>query len=221
MKNPPRAGDQIKLKAAEYLIGGAEKVLPIRGQGEPIDLSDMPEEKPTDDVEKDLGDLTASKPFDNLNGIRGWLSLWVIALVVLPFTILYRTVADIRLLTSGEFRDQIASEYVYQIAPAESYRSATRLIAFTVVTDAAILAGSVWINFLFFRKKRIFPRYMMRYLVALICLPFTYALVAPSIVLHDPEGSAYCAQVVQALIPALIWIPYLRKSRRVKATFVL
>lgn len=26
------------LKAAEYLIGGAEKVLPIRGQGKPIDL---------------------------------------------------------------------------------------------------------------------------------------------------------------------------------------
>jgi len=26
------------LKAAEYLIGGAEKVLPIRGRGKPIDL---------------------------------------------------------------------------------------------------------------------------------------------------------------------------------------
>ncbi len=81
---------------------------------------------------------------------------------------------------------------------------------------------------LFFRRSRNFPRFFIFQFVAMICMPivallwaaFTIALATGrpfvDLLSIDPKDGG---QLIAALIGALVWIPYIRKSRRVANTF--
>ncbi|WGD52913.1 DUF2569 domain-containing protein [Bradyrhizobium sp. CB1650] len=102
----------------------------------------------------------------------------------------------------------------------------------TMWGEAAMNGALVWLfaytSLLYFRRSRNFPRYFIFQFVAAICAPigallwaaFTIALAtgrpfADFLSFDSKDGG----QLVAAMIGAAIWIPYIRKSRRVANTF--
>ncbi len=96
------------------------------------------------------------------------------------------------------------------------------------VMNGALIWLFVYTTVLFFRRSRNFPRFFIFQFVAMICMPivallwaaFTIALATGrpfvDLLSIDPKDGG---QLIAALIGALVWIPYIRKSRRVANTF--
>ena len=156
--------------------------------------------------------VPAAKPgfkmFSDLNRIGGWLILVAFGLVVSPFACLNTIITEYPVLTGGQ----------YQPAPGEHVSFAT-LITLEIAINAVFIAGLLCLNFLFFTKKKIFPKWMIVYLVAQIFLSVA-DLTAAAAGLSSAAAPAMIAGLVRPIVAALIWIPYFSTSRRVKATFV-
>ncbi|WP_314952070.1 DUF2569 family protein [Bradyrhizobium cosmicum] len=102
----------------------------------------------------------------------------------------------------------------------------------TMWGEAVMNGGLIWLfaytTLLFFRRSRNFPLYFVFQFVAAIFAPivallwaaFTIALATGTPILDylslDPKDGG---QLIAAMIGAAIWIPYIRKSRRVANTF--
>lgn len=96
------------------------------------------------------------------------------------------------------------------------------------VMNGALIWLFVYTTVLFFRRSSNFPRFFIFQFVATICMPivallwaaFTIALATGrpfvDLLSIDPKDGG---QLIAALIGALVWIPYIRKSRRVANTF--
>ena len=98
--------------------------------------------------------------------------------------------------------------------------------------EAALNAALFWVfvysAVLFFRRSRLFPKFFVWQFVVAFCSPFLGGLwawlaigltagrpIKEFIPLDPKEGG----QLIAVLITAAIWIPYIRKSRRVRNTF--
>jgi hypothetical protein len=71
---------------------------------------------------------------------------------------------------------------------------------------------------LFFQRKRVFPAVMFWTLLLLVALVALRFGVADRISFIKGDGIAL--PLFLAVLKAVVWIPYLRLSKRVKATFV-
>ena len=145
----------------------------------------------------------------NLEGLSGWLVLVGLGLVVSPFMILARTFStNVPLLTNPRYH-----------AFLEIHRAVEAMIVFEVVSNLIFVALLVGLNFLFFKKKRAFPTYMILYLILQLAViagdAAAVRMLMPTVELADSFTT-----VARTFIGALVWIPYLLVSRRVKATFV-
>jgi cytosine/uracil/thiamine/allantoin permease len=84
----------------------------------------------------------------------------------------------------------------------------------------------VYTTILLFRKSRRFPRFFIWQFVAVIFTPFvailwvaaTVGAVAADAALN--MSTKEVGQIIEAVIGAAIWIPYVLRSRRVRNTFV-
>ncbi len=145
----------------------------------------------------------------HLEGLSGWLILVGIGLVISPLVILGSTlVANLPLVSSASYK-----------AFLETHPAVEGLIFFEIATNVIFVAILAALNFLFFKKKRSFPTYMILYLVlhSLIVVGDTAVARALLPTVHIP--GSYTG-VLRSLLGAMIWIPYLLVSRRVKVTFV-
>ncbi|HEY0741012.1 MAG TPA: DUF3857 domain-containing protein [Chryseosolibacter sp.] len=141
--------------------------------------------------------------------IGGWLILIGIGVVFTPFRLLYDFSTTSDLLTGSGWLTMLA---------AKQYALAAFVI-FTQVYNLVFLLLSVLIIVLFFQRRSSFPRLIMIQLASNAAL-----LLIDSIVLNvagdNPSPSDY-DQAVRPIISALIWVPYLHLSHRVKETFVI
>ncbi|HET7306614.1 MAG TPA: DUF2569 domain-containing protein [Gammaproteobacteria bacterium] len=75
--------------------------------------------------------------------------------------------------------------------------------------------------YLFFSKKKFFPRLYIGLLLFTLAFILVDAAavtaVFPKILMFGPDT---VQQFLRSLVAAGIWIPYVRRSKRVKATFV-
>src|ERR1035437_3738934 len=156
--------------------------------------------------------VPAAKPgfkmFSDLNSIGGWLILVAFGLVVSPFACLSTISTEYPLLTRGEHQP-VLGEHV----------SFATLITLEIAINAVFIAGLLCLNFLFFTKKKIFPKWMIVYLLAQVFLSVVDLTAAAAVVSSAPPP-AMIAGLVRPIVGALIWIPYFSTSKRVKATFV-
>lgn len=140
----------------------------------------------------------------DLEGIGGWLILVALGLAAGPFLLVRGIYTDLHFLYGGQFQSGLAR-----------YPGLVALILFEAVSNSIFLLGLIALNFLFYRKKRTFPGWMITYL-AFNC----------SIILIDHLGalrySPHTAStaLVRSIVGVLIWIPYYLRSERVKVTFV-
>ena len=99
---------------------------------------------------------------------------------------------------------------------AANYPTLANLGVYELIINIAFLAALIYLNILFFKKRKEFPRYFIIYLAAnFVLILIDYLIIA------GVNPSADASDLGRAFIASAIWIPYLLKSRRVKETFVL
>ncbi|WP_207232102.1 DUF2569 domain-containing protein [Corallincola spongiicola] len=149
-------------------------------------------------------------------GIGGWLILVAIGVVLKPIVLLVKTLPIFVPIFIDDTWQQLTtagSEYYHPMwAP---------LIIGEVTFNIGMLIASVALLYLFFTKHYRFPLlFILVSVVSLGVLPLDAWLTSflfPDEPIFDP---ATVKELSQTAIVALIWIPYMLVSKRVRATFI-
>jgi uncharacterized protein DUF2569 len=155
--------------------------------------------QPIDPVQKDHP--------EELVGIGGWLVVIALGRIYGPLALLASLAKYYTSLESG----------FWITYPFVAYSE--------VALNAAAFALSLWTTFLFFKKSKSFPTFFIYNAIAsVLLLPVDLLLVTATgqsiqqmISLVDAKEGT---QWGQGVIGALVWIPYVKMSKRVTNTFV-
>lgn len=156
------------------------------------------------------------KENNELKGLSGWLVLIGIGVVLSPFRLLSTTIplfSDIYSNGVWEILTTVGSSaYNPYWAP---------LLISEIIFNTCIFIASIYLIYLFFTKKIIFPTvYIAIVIISLIFIPLD-AVIATKIFPNEPVfDTETTKEFMRILVGGLIWIPYLLKSKRVKATFI-
>lgn len=140
----------------------------------------------------------------DLEGIGGWLILVAIGLAVAPFMRTHSIVQDSKLLFGSQYQATIISN-----------SGLHAVLFYELVTNSFFFAFLLLLNFLFYSKKRSFPTFM----IFNNGLQLIAQLVDHLWGMHLGYASDL-SPLWQSLVVAVVWIPYLMRSRRVGQTFV-
>lgn len=154
-----------------------------------------------------------------LTGIGGWLVLVAIGVTLRPLVLLGQLVMG----SHDSFNQNVWEAMT--IPGNESYQAA---LAPLIITETAgnllLLIGSILVLVLFYRRRRTFPPTFI-VLLAFSATFLVFDAWAGTSLLKNEETTKPGAlgegttSAIQAVMQAVIWIPYLLVSRRVKATF--
>lgn len=153
---------------------------------------------------------------NKLEGLRGWLILVGLGILFSPVKII-ATIAPlyVDIFSNGAWE-------VLTTPGTEAYDSlwAPILIGEIVINGGLVLAW-LFIAFLFFKKKSVFPMWYIGILVFstafIACDAFSVSFVLPDEPIFDPDT---VKELARAVVAVVIWVPYMLVSKRVKATFV-
>ena len=160
--------------------------------------------------------MSMTAEIKELRGLGGWLVLVGVNVVFSPI-ILLRTLYH-------EYTEILATEaWILQTTPGSSlYHPLFKtLIIAEVMLNLFLLFMSLYLVQQFFTKKTLFPRLYSIILILSVVLLISDALVIklifPRMLVLTPEAIWY---LFRATLSALIIVPYLRFSERVKNTFI-
>ncbi len=158
----------------------------------------------------------AAEQDERLRGLSGWLILVGVGVVLAPLRML-ATFAPIYfpILTDGTWQ-------ALTVEGSEAYHPLwAPIIVGELVFNLGLLGASGYLIYLFFSKSYLFPQtYIAIVLVSAVFIPldaWVVTFVLPDEPMFDPATARDFGRV---FVGALIWIPYMLVSRRVKATFV-
>ncbi|AKE53166.1 DUF2569 domain-containing protein [Kangiella geojedonensis] len=158
--------------------------------------------------------------FDNdsnhLKGLGGWLILVGIGITISPFITSYQLYSlYIPIFQDGSFDMLTNPAYTMYIPNFET------LIYIEIAINCIIIVASFYLMYLFYSKNRLFPKLYIAlaafYPVFLLADAWAVNFVMPDVPIFDEET---IKQVSRSVIGAVIWIPYMLMSERVKLTFV-
>jgi len=160
----------------------------------------------------------SNNSFENkeYEGLAGWLILVAIGVVLSPV----RLFKEIVLIYKPMFED--GTWELLTTEDSEFYNSMwAPLLTGEIIFNSLMLLASLYLVYLFFSKHYLFPKfYIGIVVVSLIFVPL-YAWLITIIMPDEPMfDSATSAEMIKSIISAVIWIPYMLVSKRVKATFV-
>lgn len=158
--------------------------------------------------------LTAEE--QKLKGLGGWLILVGLGVVFGPIRMLVQTVPlYYSMFAEGTFGLLTNPDSDYYTPFMGAY------IVAEMICNLAILLASVYLIYLFFSKHYLFPKLYIAVLVASIVFIFTDAWVGTFFFPDEPLMDEEIAREFgRSIIGAIIWIPYMLISKRVKLTFV-
>lgn len=154
---------------------------------------------------------------ERYEGIGGWLYLVGFSLFITPFVLAYGVFDTFSLVSDGSLSE--LDSLVPGLANA---------IWFELIMDTALFFAVIYIIFLFRGLKTEFPMYFVWYMaVSIAYLVIDYALVASLTTtssemreILDVTLDEQISSMVGAIIGSVIWIVYMKKSKRVKGTFI-
>lgn len=158
-------------------------------------------------------DLAPSPARGEPAGLGGWLVLVGFGVTVSPIRVLVQfiqTLPSYNAATWGALTTPGAPRYDAAWAP---------VLMFELVGNIALLVFSVLLVWLFYGRKRQFPTVFSW--VVLLSWVFLMAdsLLTRLVPLPDPEPINWAADFMRFAV-ALVWVVYMRRSRRVRNTFV-
>lgn len=152
----------------------------------------------------------------SLEGLGGWLVLVGLGIILSPL----RIIGQIFPVYSEMFSS--GSWAALTTPGAEAYNPlwSPVLVGEMVINGGLVLAW-IFIAFLFFSKKTVFPKWYIGILlftqVFILIDALVIKILLPNEPVFDPET---IKEVGRSLVVTLIWVPYILVSKRVKATFV-
>jgi hypothetical protein len=167
-----------------------------------------------------MSDLQESKPNTiqntELKGLDGWLILVGISVILTPIRLLPNFFSEAELIWTS-----VSWAFLFDPAVESIVRLTSYLLIFEF-TYGAILMGLLLVQiYLFFTKHKKFPRFFIAILILfLIFKPIDSFFIS----YLYPTESIFNAEAIFSYlynsIYAMIWIPYMLRSKRVKNTFV-
>jgi len=154
-------------------------------------------------------------PGPQLAGLRGWLVLVGFGVTIRPIMLIVQTYRLMR----PSFNQDVWE--LMTVPGAASYQSALGpLIIVETVCNLTMIVGSLLMVVLYYRRKRIFPSVAVAYFAftAIFNGLDTWA-AGHLIVTAKADVAKQTVTTFQLFLVAAIWIPYMLRSERVKATF--
>ena len=152
----------------------------------------------------------------NLEGLGGWLVLVGLGIIISPL----RIIAQVSPFYWRIFSDGTWKVLTTPVTGAYNPLWAPILYGEMLINSALVLTW-LFIAYLFFTKRKIFPRWYIGILIFTLLFIAVDAMVIKSVLPNEPAFNPDTVKVFsQSLIGALIWIPYMLISKRVKLTFV-
>jgi hypothetical protein len=152
-----------------------------------------------------------------LEGLDGWLILVGIGLVIRPVRILtHEAPSLVGLFTTGVWQANTTPG-------SPTYHPLWRYIfSMEVIGNLGILLVECFLLFLFVRRSTRFPRWFIASVLFIPAFILVDAWLVTRILLQGPLWDPETIQHFgRAAIQALIWVPYMLVSKRVKATFTV
>jgi len=150
---------------------------------------------------------------DEAWAIGGWLALLGIGVVIRPVLVI------IGLFQMETFRNSVWAG-LSAAYPDKNLSLMQLFLLLEVVGNVFLLVLSCLMPFLYFRRRDLFPRTMVFLLAFNILFVLADYLLADALFnLHTFTDNL--KDIIQTALVAVIWIPYLRISHRVKQTFVI
>lgn len=151
----------------------------------------------------------------NLEGLGGWLWLVGLGIVFSPLQILVTVMGYWDIFSDGTWEAVTTPGAVAYNANWAPY------IIGEITINILLILAWLYIAVLFFGKHRWFPKwYIGMFAFSVVLIPLD-AMIATSLIpgaqVFDAESGK---QLARGFVGALIWIPYMLVSKRVKATFV-
>jgi hypothetical protein len=151
-----------------------------------------------------------------LEGLGGWLVLIGLGIVISPLGI----IGSVFPIYSEIFSN--GSWEVLTTPGTEAYNSLWAPIIYgEIAINGALVIAWIFVAFLFFSKKRVFPKWYIGMLLFTLALILVDAMAVKAVLPNEPVfDSETTKELGRSLVVCLIWIPYMLASKRVKATFV-
>lgn len=145
----------------------------------------------------------------SLAGLRGWLILPGIALVIAPFRILYNSkdLLDTFSATQWSFFQDSFGNLMLVLLSSE------------IIVNVALVVVTIFLINLFFKRRNTFPRFFVLYLIAGLVILIADSILTDLLINKGQKIDESITQIVRQSIYTCIWVSYFLKSRRVKATF--
>ncbi len=151
-----------------------------------------------------------------IEGLGGWLILVGIGIVLSPVKILlllYPLYSEIFLSGAWEILTTPGSEAYNPLWGP--------IVSAEIIINFGLVITWIYIAILFFTKKKIFPKWYLGIIIFSLVFIFLDAhsikIVLPNEPVYDPDT---VKELVRSFVAAIIWVPYMLKSERVKATFI-
>ena len=152
----------------------------------------------------------------NLAGLRGWLALVGLGIILSPLRIVALVFPTYLKLFSNDSWEKLTTPGKQAYHPLWS-----SILVGEIAINCAFVFVWLYIALLFFLKKKVFPKWyigiMMFALVFIVLDALAIKMVLPNEPLFDADSTK---ELVRTLIAVLIWVPYMLVSKRVKATFL-
>jgi hypothetical protein len=159
--------------------------------------------------------VTASTRQAAPSGIGGWLLLVAVGVCLTPVRIAAELVKGLRPLEPTTW-------HAVTTPGTRAYHPLFGpLIVGELVVNAALLIWAGVLVYLFFTRRRSFPVAMIAFMITRVVAQVADAGVALMIPAAAARmGPAAYGGIASGVLVALIWVPYLIRSRRVELTFV-
>jgi len=153
---------------------------------------------------------------ERLQGLEGWLVLVGIGVVISPLRLVFMLLTlYVPMFTDGTWE-------ALTTVGAEKYHPLwAPLLIGEVVFNTGFILVSCYLAYLFFTKRKFFPLlFIYVVLASVLFIPldaWVASFVLTDVPIFDP---ATTMELVRSLVYAIVWIPYMLISKRVKATFI-
>ncbi|WP_052501606.1 protein kinase domain-containing protein [Thiomicrospira microaerophila] len=149
-------------------------------------------------------------------GLGGWLIIVGLGVVITPlYTLIHFIESNKVFLEDGVWE-------LLTIEGSEYYVEGIKgLLIFETLLNIGLISAHTWLIYLFFSKNYRFPVvFIILWTLPFVYLP-AYAWYAAEVLqLEDVFDSDTVSAILKSVIYALIWIPYMVLSERVRQTFV-
>ena len=163
-----------------------------------------------------VADSEPAPPPSHLEGLGGWLILVGLGVTLAPLRLVAQVLPPyIRMFSDGS--------YAALTTPGAAAYNALwmPLLLVEIAINIGLVLSWIYLAIAFFGRRRQFPK---RY-IGIICFTLAFQIVdawAVSAVARHVEAfdAQTASEIVRTVIAAVIWIPYMLTSKRVKSTFV-